>query len=134
MVDQPIDVKVIKTYAASIGSGNDIIIEISLDNKNGDKYFSVHINTHNIETKVYKYPDVNDQIYMIIDMIDEKGGTIVDNLGNILGPHLLKNNNDKYYISTMNEEDDTFIMRDDIVSKYTLLDDHDFFEKLVNKY
>jgi hypothetical protein len=123
MGDQYINVKILKVYGTCVGSDHDIVITIGLEEGTGDKYLEVLVMTRESEVFVFKYPDVNEQINSIMDIIDLKGGSEFDpdEYGVLVGPSLTKPYNDKFYIARLNDVNNTVFQRDAVVTKNTKL-------------
>jgi hypothetical protein len=134
MANQYIDVKNLKTLGGRTGGCTFIVIEIMLDETTGDKYFYVEDDMdHTSEIKVYKYPDVNEQIYAIMNMIESQGGSYFDDNRYLYGPHLTRSKVTELR-SVGFESYPVYgtINREDIISKDTYLESHGFYENLIS--
>lgn len=75
-----------------------VLVEISIDQLTGDKYF-IYTTTGDVEEEiVYKYPDVNPIVYQVLNLIQAKGDSFINENSMLCGPHLCRNSPTKYAI------------------------------------
>ena len=85
---------IIDVFCAVLDGSADITIYVIFDNVTNEKWYlfeeilDFHPQTYNY---LYKCPDVNPRIYMIIDLIEKLCGGIRYEDGMMLSPHLLRN-------------------------------------------
>jgi hypothetical protein len=131
-----IDVKVLKTVGAALTGDtldiDSVMIDIFLNKETGDKYFSFTVLNGEPTTQIYTYPDVNPVVYELIDFIEKRGPMVV-NTGYLYGPHLYKSREPKHYIGMVGDNDETFILKDDLVSKESKLNYEQLLKDIMDR-
>lgn len=90
-----------EVYGAKLCSEIDLIIQIiSEDNIPLYYIYSTFTNFEEPpEVLLFRAENVNTRVLELIDLIKEKGGSVIDEEFNMVGPHLSKNDNDIYDIT-----------------------------------
>lgn len=134
MANQNINVKIIKTVGARNGGCPYITIDIVLDETTGDKYFIVEDDCDRTgEILIYKYPDVNEQIYAIMNLIEFRGGSYIDDQGYLYGPNLPRNVTTPYGVCYIGFNQYCTIELNRIVTKNTQLESHEYYQHILQR-
>lgn len=121
-----IQVKLLKTVAAVIAGGDSLFIDVFINKITGDKYFSFTVSDRTPTTQTFLYPNVNPMVYKLIDYIEQRGPTTVEN-GLLYGPHLTR---DQQGYCLGDETTTNGILIDDILPVETPLRLEDYFAGL----
>lgn len=90
-------------YAAKLGPNIDLVIQIICEENNTPSYYIYSRSTvtnfeiHH-ENLLFKSDNVNTKVLELIDLIKQRGGSIVDEEHNIVGPDLCTNTTEIYDI------------------------------------
>lgn len=90
-----------EVYGAKLCSGIDLIIQVITEDEIPMYYiYSTFTNFEEPpEVLLFKSDNVNTRVLELIDLIKEKGGSVIDEEFNIVGPNLSQNDNEIYDIA-----------------------------------